>query len=936
MIQSIRKPAVFILLVLFFLSCKSDTVPVEENISDAIETVYISCSARKLKAIYKNYNEDKYIPIKISTKNGKKIKARMRLRGDTSREFPKKSLKIKFDGTERLFNSKTLNLNAEYDDPTLMRQYMASKVIASTGYPCFETDYINVFINGEFRGLYLKVEQVNKSFLRKHDFNPSGKLYKASRDGACLNNPAEVTRFWEMKLPTKLMEAKSLEELIIDLDTLSKHDFRNYIYANFEADQLYKIMALNMLLSNASTYYHNYYLYLNPDNYRWTIFPWDMDKTFSRYKFAPYLMSTPTWINDNLLIERVLSDEFMLNRVREEVNSIADQVFNPTVLYPLIDSIAPKIEKSVLADSYNKVESREAWLMKIEEDKKHIAKRRDRINFLMDVQPGNFRLAKTPDTLFAGSTLKWETSFSRNNDSIRYRIIYGPKEGFSDKTSQDTVFTLDTFLQLPRLSSEGYYKWIVQSYDSKAIITGYNDVNTFYYKQGTILESASNKHIMLDAENSPYYIQDDVIIKNGSLKVEPGCTILFSRGKDLTVFGEFQVNGSEEKPVVLRPAAADSYAGLITIIGGGKSWFKHTELHETHVYARDTDIEYSNTDFYLDKKNLVIDDRRFSVVWLHGGHIKFAYSSIYGNNTGEGMNINKASAEVYNSYFTNTPDAIEYIEVNEGLISENIVRNSSDDAVDLNGCSEVVISGNLFLNNFDKGISVGHEGNGSSNSIIIENNFLCGSKTGLAIKDSSQCLVQNNTFYENKLGIHLYHKNQTSVGGIATCENNYFVSSVQKDLKIDSLSLSTVQGNLTNSDENLTQEIGFKKFSKEVDLNDMTAVYTLQNSQLNSEITLKVKSIGKKNQVFILNESNMAVNLTGYSIYSYRSGVIGKIEQEIILSEGGKLTLRDLLAQNKSKEGYVIKGLDKEMSLPNLLLLKNSKGQTISFMLINV
>ena len=88
------------------------------------------------------------------------------------------------------------------------------------------------------------------------------------------------------------------------------------------------------------------------------------------------------------------------------------------------------------------------------------------------------------------------------------------------------------------------------------------------------------------------------------------------------------------------------------------------------------------------------------------------------------MNINFASARVENSVFINTPDAIEYIDMDEGIIIGNRVENSPDDAIDLNGCNDILITGNIIINNKDKGISIGTEQYGPSRNITIEKNLI--------------------------------------------------------------------------------------------------------------------------------------------------------------------------------------------------------------------
>ena len=49
-----------------------------------------------------------------------------------------------------------------------------------------------------------------------------------------------------------------------------------------------------------------------------------------------------------------------------------------------------------------------------------------------------------------------------------------------------------------------------------------------------------------------------------------------------------------------------------------------------------------------------------------------------------------------------------------------------------------------------------------------------GNNIGIAVKDSSFAVVKNNLFYENKIGISVYRKDPTSIGGDAEINNNVF------------------------------------------------------------------------------------------------------------------------------------------------------------------
>ena len=118
--------------------------------------------------MFENFRENNYIPIKI-TFNGETRTAKIRVRGDTSRKNPKKSLKIKLDSLALTGAPKVLNLNAEYEDKLYVRQFISSKIMQKEGLACFNTEHVKVFLNGNFYGLFLQVENMDKDFLKRNN-----------------------------------------------------------------------------------------------------------------------------------------------------------------------------------------------------------------------------------------------------------------------------------------------------------------------------------------------------------------------------------------------------------------------------------------------------------------------------------------------------------------------------------------------------------------------------------------------------------------------------------------------------------------------------------------------------------------------------------------------------------------------------------------------
>ena len=60
-----------------------------------------------------------------------------------------------------------MNLNGEHNDVSIMRSRLSNQILASAGLPCSRTSYVKLFINEEYKGLYINVEHIDDEFLQR-------------------------------------------------------------------------------------------------------------------------------------------------------------------------------------------------------------------------------------------------------------------------------------------------------------------------------------------------------------------------------------------------------------------------------------------------------------------------------------------------------------------------------------------------------------------------------------------------------------------------------------------------------------------------------------------------------------------------------------------------------------------------------------------------
>lgn len=215
-----------------------------------------------------------------------------RLRGNTSRASEKNSFKVSFNtfkSGQKYKGLEKLNLNGEHNDPTISRAKIGWQIMADMGVAAARTNHVTLFINGEYRGLYLNVEHIDEEFIQKRFDDPSGNLYK------CLW-PADLTykgsnpdvykednwgrRTYDLKTNTELDDYTDIAHLIDIINNTAIQDLSCELEKIFDIQNYLKFIAADIFMGNwdGNIYNrNNFYLYNDPCSGRFTMIPYDLD-----------------------------------------------------------------------------------------------------------------------------------------------------------------------------------------------------------------------------------------------------------------------------------------------------------------------------------------------------------------------------------------------------------------------------------------------------------------------------------------------------------------------------------------------------------------------------------------------------------------------------------------------------------------------------------
>lgn len=210
----------------------------------------------------------------------------VRLRGNTSRYAEKKSFKIDFRefGGKKFFEYKKFNFKANVNDPSLIREALTLATYREMEIPAARTHHLRLYINGDYMGVYLNVEQVDDVFLNMRYGHEEGFLYKCSY-GANLQSSSQVfdeARF-ESEINTSSDTRAELSLFVQKLNNIATSAFPEEFEKIFHVDRYLRQLAVESLLGHWDGYSYNqnnFYLFYNGETQKVEYIPYDADNTW--------------------------------------------------------------------------------------------------------------------------------------------------------------------------------------------------------------------------------------------------------------------------------------------------------------------------------------------------------------------------------------------------------------------------------------------------------------------------------------------------------------------------------------------------------------------------------------------------------------------------------------------------------------------------------
>ncbi|BCJ88325.1 CotH kinase family protein [Effusibacillus dendaii] len=276
-------------------------------------------------------------------------------RGSHIRKLPKKSYLIQFKSSRKKSPVPEFHLNAEYNDPSLIRNRLSFHFFKRIGALAPEASHIFLKVNGEPAGLYLQIESVDEFFLKKRGL-PPGNIYYAINDNAnfSLISPimnevkSRLEKGYELKCG-KEEDFGYLRKLIYVINSTPQSDFPNEIVKHIAIEPYLRWLIGVVCTQNFDGFIQNYALYRNSETGIFEILPWDYDATWGRdingeLMSADYIPIT----GYNTLTARILDVYDFRKRYREMITEILETAFTKNELEPVLlewfDTLRPYLK----------------------------------------------------------------------------------------------------------------------------------------------------------------------------------------------------------------------------------------------------------------------------------------------------------------------------------------------------------------------------------------------------------------------------------------------------------------------------------------------------------------------------------------------------------------------------------------------------------------
>jgi len=246
----------------------------------SLPVVKLSLTESEAMALERNLWTDRYTIASMKA-DGKKERVKVRYRGGHTRDYPKRSYDV-------VRNGETVHYNAEFDDPSMIRNALSFAFFPMIGVPAPRCRHVLLYRNEHPQGVYLEIENVGKPFFRRRGISASALFY-------AINNNADFGVLHpETGTPKPSLlagyehrfggaeEKKRLSEFIRGIHEMTGSRQAAFLQQKLDLDNYLRWLAGAVLTGNYDGFEQNYAIYRHAKTGKYRMIPWDYEGSWGR------------------------------------------------------------------------------------------------------------------------------------------------------------------------------------------------------------------------------------------------------------------------------------------------------------------------------------------------------------------------------------------------------------------------------------------------------------------------------------------------------------------------------------------------------------------------------------------------------------------------------------------------------------------------------
>ncbi|MDB4866658.1 MAG: spore coat protein CotH [Cohnella sp.] len=299
------------------------------------------------RLLEKNLWNDRFVPAVMKT-NGQTANIKVRFRGGHTRGYTKRSYEV-------VRNGEAFHYNAEFDDPSMIRNALSFAFFPMLGVPAPRTKHVQLYRNDEPLGVYLEIEGVGKRFFRRRGISAISLFYAVNEQADFgLNDPnserakSSMLSGYEYRFG-RTGEKSRFEDFLRGIHRgESRRQTVEYLKKHLDVDNYLRWLAGAVLTGNYDGFEQNYAIYRHRRTGKYCMIPWDYEGTWGRNCYGRIVDSEMVAVTGyNQLTDKLLESRSIRRQYRDILRQALKGPFTERKLMPLAESMLSAVEPHI-------------------------------------------------------------------------------------------------------------------------------------------------------------------------------------------------------------------------------------------------------------------------------------------------------------------------------------------------------------------------------------------------------------------------------------------------------------------------------------------------------------------------------------------------------------------------------------------------------------